>query len=217
MESISRKYSTQKISDIIENIDVMEFSTENFTGELVNYLVDSGVTYCPAFGDITNIQSQLMELSRFDTFVCFDFSLLDNAVNSNAMWSDINHLCEIFMITRNTILGYNYGNNMCKIRYMDKLFTFRIYDNYSIEINFRDETGSQSIVSIETKDDCITREQVNLIKKHLQNYCKGIISCSDCGKSIDKSDIAGRYYAGTYCNECWDKKWKEIASKDNYE
>lgn len=42
----------------------MKFSTENFTEELVNYLVDSGVTYCLAFGDITNIQSQLMELSR---------------------------------------------------------------------------------------------------------------------------------------------------------
>lgn len=43
-----------------------------------------------------------------------------------------------------------------------------------------------------------------------------IIRCSDCGKKMHKSEIAGHYFAGSYCKDCWEGYWKEKEAKEDY-
>jgi formamidopyrimidine-DNA glycosylase len=50
-----------------------------------------------------------------------------------------------------------------------------------------------------------------------EDYGRGYVRCSDCETKIKTSEIAGRYFAGVYCKDCWDGKWKAIEAKENYE
>lgn len=51
----------------------------------------------------------------------------------------------------------------------------------------------------------------------IQDNENGVVRCSDCGKKITKDKIAGRYFAGVYCQECWDTTWKDIEARETYE
>lgn len=45
----------------------------------------------------------------------------------------------------------------------------------------------------------------------------GIIRCSDCGRKISADEVAGHYFAGSYCKHCWDTKWKAIEASETYD
>ncbi|MHA2263571.1 MAG: hypothetical protein ACXAEN_14340 [Candidatus Thorarchaeota archaeon] len=49
-----------------------------------------------------------------------------------------------------------------------------------------------------------------------KEYAKGIVHCSHCEKEIQKSDIAGRYFAGVYCTDCWERTYKAIEARETY-
>lgn len=104
MESISRKYSKQKISDIVKNINVTEFSTENFTEELVNYLVDSGIVYCPAFVDINDTPP----LPQFEDIQISHMYNANCLLNMQAIWKQ-GYLLTAYQYEQNLLLRDNYG------------------------------------------------------------------------------------------------------------
>jgi hypothetical protein len=66
-------------------------------------------------------------------------------------------------------------------------------------------------------NDYPSDEFISWIEDTTSNYLKGLISCSDCGKMIKQSDIAGRYFAGIYCKDCWNKTWAKIAERETYD
>lgn len=46
----------------------------------------------------------------------------------------------------------------------------------------------------------------------------GFVDCANCGRSIKYSENRDhRYYAGIYCLECWETKYKKIAEEENYD
>ena len=163
--------------------------------------------------------SKILDYNKLNTFIVFPFSILQSAVKLNASWEDILTLINSFVRCRNNILEYNFGNGMTKIMYKDTLFTFSVYidrDNF-VDVAFWDITGTRHIINF-ASDLSVIEKQVNEIQKYLENYCNGIIECSECHKELQmEKDIAGTYYAGVYCKDCWEGKWKAIEARDNYE
>ena len=60
-------------------------------------------------------------------------------------------------------------------------------------------------------------EQFSPIYEAITNFLSGFIHCSDCGKLIKREEVAGHFYAGSYCKDCWEGKWKAIEARENYD
>lgn len=57
------------------------------------------------------------------------------------------------------------------------------------------------------------------VKHAITDLLNGIIHCSDCGKPMDRNEVKGykrHYFAGAYCQTCWDSKWKAIEARETY-
>ena len=52
---------------------------------------------------------------------------------------------------------------------------------------------------------------------YYEDYSHEIIRCSDCEVAMSKDEIAGRYFAGVYCSDCWERKWKAIEAAETYD
>ena len=106
------------------------------------------------------------------------------------------------------ILSDGYG-------YLYKMLLTKNGDTY--QFNLWDDTGSNSLLAFNTKNKQLSGEEIRQIEKVMSNYQRGIINCSDCGKEIEKHEIAGRYFAGRYCKVCWEGKWRAIEAKETYD
>ena len=97
------------------------------------------------------------------------------------------------------------------------------------EVSVWDLKGWTSIYEKEFQSEsCLVSMPIDIvkdIKDITKKYSEGKIKCSDCGKEIDKRDIGGRYFAGTYCKDCWlgnigkykgKGGWKYIESQESY-
>jgi hypothetical protein len=71
-------------------------------------------------------------------------------------------------------------------------------------------------ITVKSINDTISADCLKRIDKCLNDYMRGFINCSDCKKQIKKSDIAGRYFAGVYCKDCWEGKWEATEAKETY-
>lgn len=81
-----------------------------------------------------------------------------------------------------------------------------------------DSLGRTSIFSGTVPEN--SSERRDFVKKVLdysKKFTTGQINCSDCGKPINYHEVSGnRYFAGIYCDDCWNRKWKAIEAKENY-
>jgi len=127
--------------------------------------------------------------------------------------------------------GYSFDNR--------HLYFSNIYGGlFAINIHFQDKTRLSSRIYWEitlwdergfTSVGCITQDVIDKETDRLSNesykqlssltekYTKGIITCSNCGKEINRVEIAGRYFAGVYCTDCWETKYKAIEAKETYD
>jgi hypothetical protein len=61
------------------------------------------------------------------------------------------------------------------------------------------------------------RKVINEVVNRMEEFTQGYTHCSDCGTRIKyHGEVAGRYFAGVYCEKCWDGKWKAIEAKETY-
>jgi len=86
------------------------------------------------------------------------------------------------------------------------------------ELAVWDAYGSTAIISGTIPEN--SKERQNFIKKVVsftEEYSVGKIHCSDCGQLVNYPDVEkNRYFAGIYCDDCWNRKWKDIEAKENY-
>ena len=86
------------------------------------------------------------------------------------------------------------------------------------DLSVWDTYGSTAIVSGIVPENI--NERRDFIKKVLdfsEEYTKGKIHCSDCGKIVNYRDVQeNRYFAGIYCDDCWNRKWKAIEAEETY-
>ena len=93
-------------------------------------------------------------------------------------------------------------------------FAFGIYDNqFCLWHEGHDSLGEKKINMNSTPDE----KFIKWVDEKINNKIEGKINCSDCGKLINEKEIAGRYFAGLYCKDCWERTWKEIEAKETYD
>lgn len=99
-----------------------------------------------------------------------------------------------------------------------KDFTVR---SYSDGVYVWANNGCRSIYSNHTKSkDEKPEVYADIITKRIEEYCNGVIHCCDCGATFPVKEIEGyrrSYFAGVYCQDCWDSKWKAIEAKETYD
>jgi formamidopyrimidine-DNA glycosylase len=79
--------------------------------------------------------------------------------------------------------------------------------------------GQQSIGNVSFEVDGGGHANQNTfsgIKSRMDSWSEGFVRCSGCGEKIERDKIAGRYFAGVYCQNCWDTKYKAIEAKETY-
>lgn len=60
-------------------------------------------------------------------------------------------------------------------------------------------------------------KNLNDVKKRMEIYTEGKIHCSGCDNIEDYNHIKKhRWFAGIYCDNCWETKYKAIEAKENY-
>jgi len=81
------------------------------------------------------------------------------------------------------------------------------------------ENGQMTIGHWTTVSDSIPESLYRNIKMHLDKYSDGFVRCSQCGEWIKapKKQWVRRYYAGVYCQKCWDGGVAAQAAADNYD
>lgn len=65
--------------------------------------------------------------------------------------------------------------------------------------------------------DILTPRIYNKMVQEAEMYDKGFIRCSQCREYIRRRSIAGGFYAGVYCESCWEGSVKERAACENYD
>jgi hypothetical protein len=53
--------------------------------------------------------------------------------------------------------------------------------------------------------------------KATEEFSLGVIPCSECSTKIKTHEVAGRWFAGVYCKECWEGGIKQQEAKQNYD
>lgn len=111
-------------------------------------------------------------------------------------------------------------DNRAKIKLSDMygyLFSLMVSEhNDNYDFTLWDVTGTNHLVTINTKYNSLTDEEIEKIEKAMENHRNGIVNCSDCKREMKVSDIAGQYFASRFCKECWDGKWMEVEARENY-
>lgn len=127
---------------------------------------------------------------------------------------ELQHIRDNWVEFRNEQFGSDVMNHTEQLEYKNHSFKFGIYGGQFILWDSDDKTlGS---FSVEEKNPP-TEEFLKWIYETIEKYIEGIIHCSDCGREIKKNEIAGRYFAGIYCKECWNREWKEREAKETYD
>ena len=126
------------------------------------------------------------------------------------------------------LTGYQFDNrHQYYSNIYGDLFSFGIYITKVKGINkywslkFWNSSGQDAIIEVsqdfKSLYDKISNDNLKLINDKLEQYSKGKIDCSECKTTINKIDIAGKYYAGVFCKNCWESKWKAIEAKESYD
>ena len=121
------------------------------------------------------------------------------------------------------ITGYQYDNRYLKwSNIYGHMFVISIYLVKDMwEITLWNHTGVVHITRVvqrivDKQTDVLSDENYKKICEATEDYVRDIIKCSDCGEKIKKQDVAGHYFASSFCESCWTGKWKAIEAKETY-
>lgn len=120
--------------------------------------------------------------------------------------------------------SYKWGNShkFLQITMQGHLFTFSVYsDKNNWTINLWDVTGanalgSYSVPIIDKEKDILPNETFFSIIDDCEDFVRGVQSCSGCKTKIKKEEIAGQYFAGRYCEKCWESKYRAMEARETY-
>ena len=93
------------------------------------------------------------------------------------------------------------------------------YDTNIWEWHIWDVTGNHTLgigMFLSEPDQPMPKDLIRELIKICDDFNHDICTCSGCGKKINKTDIAGAYFAGRYCTHCWETKYRAIEARENY-
>lgn len=162
-----------------------------------------------------------------DTTQLYPKSIFGEMKIGNNSWNELYDMMEEFTKPRNKYIGYNLGNGCFKLARGKRFFSFHLSKDYNFSTKTPSNTGSFFLWSedgcsalggivIEDFSASPSDNFINWINETTLNWVNNKLHCSDCGKLITKEEIAGSYFAGKYCKDCWEKTWKAIEAKETY-
>ena len=99
------------------------------------------------------------------------------------------------------------GHHSIKHKELQKAFGTRVDLNKVYTITLWDYRGMEGLyvgeIVIESYDKPIPSTVVRDVEDTMELYSQGKITCADCGRIIERSEIAGHFFAGVYCDPCW--------------
>ncbi|GEM_PF-2604046 len=129
------------------------------------------------------------------------------------------------------ISRFPWDNNIARFSYCNsKEFSFMLVErnNWDVKTQRSEGTGEFKLViwndlgNNHIYEHLITKEEernnfIQDLSQSIEKWTLGEIMCSDCKKWISyKGNGHHRYFAGIYCDDCWNRSWKEIASNESY-
>lgn len=122
-----------------------------------------------------------------------------------------------YISVRRTFCGTNRNTNVY-IEYNGELFSVGAYGGDTFYFHLWADDGLISVVEkTASPQEVPTKEWIAEVIGLLDEYMDGYIRCSDCGNKIKQEEVAGRFFAGSYCTECWRRKWKAVADAETYD
>lgn len=121
--------------------------------------------------------------------------------------------------------GYKWDNSIQRLsNIFGDEFKFHLYKKnsyvskeYYYNLVIWDYTGNTSIGEFNFFPTDNKKEIVNRAIKLTEGFSSGYVVCSGCGsKQIYENIKRNKYFAGIYCQHCWDTKWKAIEAKEKY-
>jgi hypothetical protein len=108
-------------------------------------------------------------------------------------------------------VSYKWGNSHFRFsNIFGHEFTFQIHGN---TVHIWDAFGSVSLGNYPLSPDSF-----NEIMEISKRWVLGEKKCSDCGTWMNyRENEKHRYFAGIYCLDCWNRKWKAIEAKESYD
>lgn len=140
-------------------------------------------------------------------------NIFEMMIKTNTTFADFKKMLENYIRARNLYFGVQCCNKECFLTRENKRFEFGIYDS---EFHLWDDF-SQALGGFKVDINKVPSQKfIDWIENITKEYCESIVHCSDCDKTIKKDEIAGRYFAGIYCSDCWNRKWKAVEAKETY-
>lgn len=131
---------------------------------------------------------------------------------------ELKEMLDSYVKWRNDTFGRHCNNDEYYLMRENKRFAFTVAINpqdnvFCLWDDFSQSLGSCKVDIKKPPSDGFIYWIENITKE----YCDGDIHCSSCGQQIKQKEIAGRYFAGIYCKDCWESKYKDIEAKETYE
>jgi len=104
--------------------------------------------------------------------------------------------------------------------YKNQNFTFMIVAPRGLikeyELVVWNESGNIHLGSWQFLDSAIPSNVLNEIDDVCEHFLNGEVKCGQCGTWVDYKK-APSYFAGVYCQTCWEGGWKEKEARETYE
>lgn len=186
--------------------------------ELTEMLEKRGISFVPSIGISVN-QLEKIPLMEFETN------------NQEGIYNKVRQAIK-------PVVNYNWDNHILRItNIFGDEFCIHVYlgkikgtpSNW--EITLWDYHGSVTVgvwkKKYESDSDCLTNDEIRDIKKRLDEFSYHVLHCSDCQSTMPsdetikktehhEKEYGGQYFAGHFCKDCWERKWKAIEAKENY-
>lgn len=142
-------------------------------------------------------------------------SIFRHMKTAGVTFSQFHQMEEDFKKSRNEIFGITWNNSFIRFKRDDSDELFKI--NIDREVNIWN-SQDESLGCIKVDYDAPpTDEFIEKVEQLTFESINHQIRCSDCEKLMIRDQIAGRYFAGVYCKDCWESKWKAIEAQETYD
>lgn len=131
---------------------------------------------------------------------------------------DVHHFNQTMIECMVNIFGLTFDNNANVLLNVSGE-TYSLYshsEGVNVEFVLYNTNGTNHLGKIHLRKDQSALEVYTWVKDITSKNLAGIISCSGCGEDIKEEDVAGNYFAGRYCKNCWETKYKKIEASENY-
>lgn len=148
----------------------------------------------------------------------------------NALMGDLNEFCASLELTTQAVIeatGYPYSNieTSFNVTSGDK-YTFMLSEEMDCknpddirrwhDISIWADSGNLILYQAHLTDSN-RKAVVKEIMVRTREHASGNVHCSGCDKLVAQKEVSrNRYFAGIYCNDCWEGKWKAIEAKETY-